>query len=147
MHLKTQHLDLLADNHLPQTVLFNVFDSATLARGVDYYETGKVTHFRSEKSGNGNVSITAKVQGEAEEPYVTVVNYNEHSPRWITGVCTCPVTMACKHTVAALFAYLDYARKQKAKEPQRRTVPAFMAATMPTAKALTRSPLICGCKP
>jgi superfamily II DNA or RNA helicase len=141
MHLKTQHLDLLADNHLPQTVLFNVFDSATLARGVDYYETGKVTHFRSEKSGNGNVSITAKVQGEAEEPYVTVVNYNEHSPRWITGVCTCPVTMACKHTVAALFAYLDYARKQKAKEPQRRTVPAFMAATMPTAKALTRSPV------
>ena len=137
MHLTAKYLDLLADNHLPQTVLFNVFDTATLERGMDYYAKGKVSHFRAEKSGNGNVSITAKVQGNAQEPYVTVVNYNEHSPRWITGVCTCPVTMACKHAVAALFEYLDYARKQKAKEPQRKAVPAFMAATMPTAKSTT----------
>ncbi len=125
MHLKPKHLDLLADNNLPQSVLFNVFDTTTIQRGIDYYEEGKVTSFRAEKSGNGNVSITAKVQGSGSEPYVTVVNYNEQSPRWITGVCTCPVTMACKHTVAALFEYLDYARKQKASEPQRKAVPAF----------------------
>ncbi|WP_028489772.1 SNF2-related protein [Thiothrix lacustris] len=141
MHLTAKYLDLLADNHLPQTVLFNVFDTTTIERGIDYCETGKVTHFRAEKSGNGNISITAKVQGSGEEPYVTVVNYNEHSPRWVTGVCTCPVTMACKHAVATLFEYLDHARKQKAKEPQRKAVPAFMAATMPTARAATHSPV------
>lgn len=141
MHLKTKHLDLLADNNLPQSVLFNVFDTVTLERGIEYYDSGKVSSFRAEKSGNGNVSITAKVQGSGQAPYVTVVNYNEQSPRWITGVCTCAVTMACKHAVAALFEYLEHARKQKAREPQRKTVPAFMAATMPTAKNTTRSPV------
>ncbi len=142
MHLKPKHLDLLADNNIPSSVLFNVFDTATLERGIDYYDNGKVTSFRAEKSGSGNVSITAKVQGSGKESYVTVINYNEQTPRWITGVCTCPVTVACKHTVAALLEYLEHARKQKAREPQHKPVPAFTAATMPTtAKAVTRSPI------
>lgn len=139
MHLKPKHLDLLAANNLPQSVLFNVFDTATIQRGMEYYENGKVDSFRAEKSGNGNVSISAKVQGSGKEPYVTVINYNEQSPRWITGVCTCPVSIACKHTVAALFEYLEHARKQKLREPQRKAVPAFLAATMPTAKTIPRS--------
>ncbi|EIJ34012.1 DEAD/DEAH box helicase [Thiothrix nivea] len=143
MHLKTKHLDLLADNNLPQTVLFNVFDTTTIQRGIEYFDTGRVISFRAEKISNGNVSITAKVQGSNQNPYVTTVNYNDLSPRWITGVCTCPVTVGCKHAVAALFEYLDHARKQKAREPQRKPAPSFLAATMPTAavKPVTRSPI------
>lgn len=143
MHLKTKYIDLLADNNLPQNVLFNVFDTATIQYGIEYFEAGKVDSFRAEKSSNGNVSISAKVQGGSQNPYATIVNYNERSPHWITGVCTCSVTMACKHAVAALFEYLEHARKQKAREPQRKTVPAFLAATMPTAtaKAVARSPV------
>lgn len=141
MRLKKKHTDLLENNKMPAAVLFNVFDTATLERGLAYYDKGKVSGLSIEKSGNGNLSITAKVQGNADKPYVTVISYNEKSPRWITGVCTCPVTMACKHAVAVLFTWLEQAGRTHVplRKPSAVTAPGFLAASMPTAKPLQRS--------
>ena len=141
MQLKTKYTNLLADNGISQNVLHSVFSSATIERGIDYRESGKVASFHAERSGNGNVSIQARVQGSNEQPYHTIVNFNEQSPRWITGACTCPVTTACKHAVAALFEYLEYAKRQRAQElRQKASVPAFTAASLPTARTLRTSP-------
>lgn len=141
MHLLPKYIDLLADGNLPQPVLFNVFDTATIERGLSYFASGKVVSFHAEKSTNGNVSLHAKVQGSGKKPYLTVVNYNENAPKWITGVCTCPVTMSCKHTVAALFAYLEYASRQKVIETLRKGTPLFTAASLPTARAASVDPI------
>lgn len=142
MQLKTKYINLLADNGITQNVLHSVFSSATIERGIEYRESGKVASFHAERSNNGNVSIQAKVQGSNEQPYLTVVNFNEHSPRWITGVCTCPVTTACKHAVAALFEYLEYAKRQRAQELRQKSsaIPAFTAASLPTARSLHTAP-------
>jgi superfamily II DNA or RNA helicase len=141
MHLLPKYIDLLADGNLPQSVLFNVFDTATLERGIAYFEAGKVVNFHAEQSGNGNISIQAKVQGNDKRPYLSVINYNEKAPKWITGVCNCPVTMSCKHTVAALFTYLEYAARQEMLNALRQGTPSFTAASLPTARAATVDPI------
>lgn len=143
MHLKKKYTDLLASNNIPPAVLFNVFDTATIERGIAYYEEEKVSHLNVEKSGNGNLSITAKVQGNHSEPYSTTISYNEKSPRWITGVCTCPVRMTCKHAVASLFTWLERAQHQAviSKPSNNTTSPSFLLASLPTAKARQESPV------
>ncbi|MFN3785641.1 MAG: SWIM zinc finger domain-containing protein, partial [Thiothrix sp.] len=142
MHLTPKHLALLADNQLTATTLFNAFGGAPLERGIAYFEAGHVMSYQAENNINGNVIITAKVQGSAQQLYTTVVQYNANAPKWITGVCTCPATMGCKHAVAVLFAYLEHVSKHKLREPRRRdqAIP-FLAATMPTAPVLKRSPV------
>lgn len=140
MQLKTKYLNLLADNGINPAALYNVCNTATIERGIDYWEDGKVSSFHAEKSADGNVSIQAKVQGSSGHTYLTRVNFNAHSPRWITGVCTCPVSSNCKHAIATLFEYLEYAKRQQVRESKLK-VPAFTAATLPTARVARVSPI------
>ncbi|MDX9988830.1 DEAD/DEAH box helicase [Thiothrix unzii] len=143
MHLLPKYIDLLADNNIPQSVLFTVFDTATVERGIDYFEANHVTHYRAEPSGNGNVMIYAKVQGNSRTPYATTVSYNEKRPHWITGMCSCPVTTSCKHSVAVLFSYLEQVSKLKRRESELRGLGAraFTAASLPTARGKQVSPI------
>jgi hypothetical protein len=140
MRLPSKYVDLLVDNNMPQAVLFDVFDSATLERGFAYLEGGKVGPLQFANKTE-NVSVHAKVRGSGGQTYATTVSFNSRSPLWITGVCTCPVRMACKHSVAVLFAYLQEAAKQKRLEILRKGSQVFTAASLPTARSRTLDPI------
>ena len=134
MHLSPKYLDLLADGNIAQSVLFTVFGSTTVERGIDYFEDESVISIQSAKDEAGNVNIIAKVQGQARLPYITTLNYNEKVSLWLTGSCSCPVHVNCKHSVAALFAYLEQLAPKKTRETAQHFTPLFTAASLPTAR-------------
>ncbi len=140
MRLPPKYVDLLADNHIPQAVLFDVFDSGTLQRGLTYLEGGKVNQLQFDNQAV-NVSASAKVTGSGGQVYATNVSFNSRAPLWITGACSCPVRMACKHSVAVLFAYLEEASRQKRLDILRKGTPIFTAASLPTARNRTIDPI------
>lgn len=150
MRLPQKYLDLLAECGLPAHVLFSVFDAGTLERGLAYFGDGNV--ISSSHGYNGDsVTVTAQVRGSGKNIYLTTINYNEKSPRWITGVCTCPMRGGCKHTVAVLFDYLkrDVAPRQRKaaldaimEKLAATGVMPFTAASLPTAtRTKTLSPI------
>ena len=78
------------------------FDSATLARGRDYFQRGKVLSCLLTET-----ELEGAVGGSGGNVYEQTVCLNG-TARWpIEGSCSCPMEYDCKHVVALLFAYLD----------------------------------------
>jgi hypothetical protein len=143
MHLLPKYIDLLADNNIPQAVLFSAFDSVTIQRGIDYFEADRVLSYSAVSLGGGNVMIRARVRGRGNKSYETTVSYNDKRTHWITGTCSCPVSSNCKHSVSVLFRYLEQASKLKQREAESRgaTARLFTAASLPTAIGKQVSPI------
>jgi superfamily II DNA or RNA helicase len=73
------------------------FDSATVARGVQYAHQGRVRD--ATWCADGYV-LTGSVLGSGNRVYRTEVGFDECGPIW--AECSCPVGAHCKHAVALL---------------------------------------------
>ncbi|QYF94647.1 DEAD/DEAH box helicase [Massilia sp. PAMC28688] len=77
-------------------------DSATLARGREYFQRGQVLSCRL--TGN---ELEGVVSGSGRNVYEQTICLNDDD-RWpIDGSCSCPMEYNCKHVTAVLLAYLD----------------------------------------
>jgi SNF2 family DNA or RNA helicase len=85
--------------------LLSQFDSATFARGEDYFRRGKVIGVR----GDGD-RIDGEVVGSGGKVYRQTISL-ETGRRGVefAGHCSCPMTRNCKHVAAALLAMLERA--------------------------------------
>jgi superfamily II DNA or RNA helicase len=77
------------------------FSAAALRNGQDYRDQGRVVHCNALMS-KGRIDVHAAVQGSQHRPYVVEVIITLGKRPRITGNCTCPVGINCKHAVAAL---------------------------------------------
>lgn len=79
------------------------FESGTLARGKNYYNSGNVI---SVVISDDQEQIDAKVLGSSSRVYTVeiIVDWDQHL---VEGFCTCPVGYNCKHVVASLLAADD----------------------------------------
>jgi uncharacterized Zn finger protein len=73
------------------------FDSATVARGVQYAHQGRV---RGVTWCADECVLTGAVLGSSNRVYRTEVGFDEYGPMWTE--CSCPVGTYCKHVVALL---------------------------------------------
>lgn len=73
----------------------------TFSRGVAYAKAGKVRQITWSDSGS---TLTAVVQGNRTQPYVIVIliKAGPGNQVFLTGQCTCPMRVMCKHVAAAL---------------------------------------------
>ena len=92
------------------------FDSATVARGVQYAHQGRV---RDATWCADECVLTGSVLGSGNRVYRTEVGFDEYGPMW--AECSCPVGAYCKHAVALLLT--GAANAQRLAQPDRwRTV-------------------------
>jgi len=78
---------------------------AAFTAGLKYRRDGRVEGIRAMPDGS---SIMARVQGSARSPYRQTIRVigQPGGRRFISGACTCPVGLNCKHVAAALLAYV-----------------------------------------
>ena len=89
-------------NNLTENDILCHTDGATLARGRDYFQRGKV--LRCQLAGT---ELEGVVSGSGRNVYEQTICLND-DPRWpIDGSCSCPMEYNCKHVAAVLFAFLE----------------------------------------
>ena len=81
---------------ISDTDLERRFGAATLARGQDYADEGRVKAIRTA----GDL-VMATVQGTDSQPYQCSV-VAKAGPASLVATCTCPVRRDCKHSAALL---------------------------------------------
>ncbi len=74
-------------------------DRGSFNRGRNYYNEGRILHPRLQ-----GMKLKGQCWGSVPKPYRMEVTLN--SSGIISGVCSCPVGYACKHTVALLLTWI-----------------------------------------
>ena len=83
------------------------FESGTYARGVTYFEEGRVTDLRINTTRDRDqIEVIAQVRGGGQiYGQQIIIGRDIANALVIDGGCTCPVGFNCKHVVAACLAY------------------------------------------
>ncbi len=95
-------------------VLWDLFDDATLSRGLHYAQDGRVMDITPAREG-----FYARVRGSRRNVYHTQVRVHDlHADLPVSVHCSCPVGVFCKHGVAAIAARVnELKRRQSATAP------------------------------
>ncbi|NOQ80876.1 MAG: hypothetical protein GQ546_15930, partial [Gammaproteobacteria bacterium] len=107
--MNEEYILMLAQAGISETAIKNSFSPATLARGIDYYESDRVVITDIKSATGQDIKIYADVSGSQGFAYNTMVMLKvtaQHTS--IIGECDCPVGFRCKHAIAAL---LEFARE------------------------------------
>ncbi|MGJ7456810.1 SNF2-related protein [Halomonas sp. RA08-2] len=84
------------------------FDEGTLERGFRYARRGVVQGGISLEVGDHSLGITARIRGNQKHPYVTRARLlTDGLEQSLFTLCTCPVSVRCKHAVALIETFLD----------------------------------------
>jgi len=86
-----------------------IADSATFQRGLEYFKQKRVKMLAYDEASE---TFNAQVKGRGRNRYEVDVFMTEDG---LTSICTCPVTLDCKHGVAAALHWLSI--KPKDVEP------------------------------
>lgn len=87
-------------------VVLRAVGSAACSKGLKYFEAGRVLSLNWQVGGS-KPAISAEVQGSVASPYSVTAYPDAVSARaapGVSGTCTCPVRLNCKHVAAVLFA-------------------------------------------
>jgi superfamily II DNA or RNA helicase len=99
--------------------LSRIVGAFTLQKGLEYSRRGAVlsTEVTEEEPAKGRVRISGRVGGSHPVPYQVdvVVTMSGPSIHALTGICSCPVRMNCKHVVAMVISGLS-SRGQRAEK-------------------------------
>ena len=93
---------------LSDVTIARLVGAAAFARGQRYAEDGHVGELTWSGSGN---ALFGNVEGTRARPYVVQVTFRTDAASGAvsaSGVCTCPVTINCKHVAALLIATRDH---------------------------------------
>ncbi len=92
-------------------------NSTSYSRGFDLYRQSKVMKFSVEETDEEETSIHAVVMGSGRNNYNVELLYNSLTEDLSESFCECPAFYSysgiCKHCVAALLEYVDYANRQQ----------------------------------
>ncbi len=77
------------------------FDEKTIERGRQYWRTKRVLAVELDVLGKNSIRVSGLVEGSEDQPYEQVIRVALGQGD-VTGHCTCPVSINCKHVVAAL---------------------------------------------
>lgn len=87
-------------------------DRAFYVRGMDIYQSGKVSDLNVKKGEDSIWLITAKVKGSGRNIYEVELGYDSRIDELVYSFCTCPAyynyDSLCKHCVAVLLKFVDY---------------------------------------
>ncbi|MCU7940211.1 MAG: hypothetical protein KZQ64_06650 [gamma proteobacterium symbiont of Bathyaustriella thionipta] len=104
--MNEEYILMLAQIGISETVIKNSFSPATLGRGIDYFESERVTITDVESSTGQDIKIYADVFGSQGFAYNTKVTLNVTAKySSIIGECDCPVGFRCKHAIATLLKF------------------------------------------
>ena len=84
------------------------FPSPTYERGYNYYRQGRVKNIQLIQKVKGYDGISSTVVG-SQSYRVIVKIFGPENKIHISGICSCPVAMNCKHVVATLLKATDEA--------------------------------------
>lgn len=97
---------------LTKSEIRGMTDSAVYARGVEIYQSGKISDFRVKNEGDGVWVILAKVRGSGRNSYEVELEYDGQYEEVVGEFCSCPAFYnydeLCKHCVAVLLKFADY---------------------------------------
>ncbi len=84
------------------------FDRATIMRGYEYYQIGRVTHLSIASESEDDIVLTANVMGSQSRKYFIEIDLYSEDEVTINLECTCSCYIGyfCKHIVATLLAYM-----------------------------------------
>jgi len=83
--------------------LIDLFDQATLARGVGYATQGRAVVHDVSRS-KGEIRVTGRCRGTR---FYDVTFWMEPGTREFASACSCPLGGDCKHVVALLLAFME----------------------------------------
>ncbi len=86
--------------------LKRIFGASVFERGHDYARQGRVESL----SSTANDGLVSRVRGSGGKTYVQSINWTlgpDAKVASVTGTCTCPVGLNCKHIVAATLRAAD----------------------------------------
>ncbi len=84
-----------------RTILNRNVDAGTMSRGQLYFHQGRVKKWQWTERGETKGVIESSVVGSGSIHYTQVITINFATQR-MNGVCTCPVSINCKHVVATV---------------------------------------------
>ncbi|WPL17240.1 ATP-dependent helicase HepA [Thiorhodovibrio winogradskyi] len=109
----------------------NQFDLRSFERGMRYFRNGRVQSLNIDTERG---TVNGRVRGSGNQTYVTLVQISAPSigALELTGQCSCPVGLNCKHVVALLFAAEKRLREGAANADEGQAVlPSPAAAPLP----------------
>ncbi len=97
---------------LTKSAIRRMADSAVYARGIDIYQSGKVSDFRVKNGKDGIWVILARVKGSGRNVYEVEIEYDDRLEEVEGFFCSCPAFYnydgLCKHSIAVLLEFTDY---------------------------------------
>lgn len=101
-----------------RTQIKSLSNSASYTRGLDLYRDDKVFEFSVEEDEEGYACIDAVVKGSGRNIYHVSLEYDTDGDYPVEVFCECSAFSSynglCKHCVAVLLEYADYAARQEA---------------------------------
>ena len=88
----------------------NEFDPGSYARGISYYNQGRVTKLKLLKQAADYLDLYGEVTGSFRYAQEITVYKNAFDVD-VEGECSCPVGFNCKHVVAVLLEYIAFSRQ------------------------------------
>ena len=95
--------------------LRRLFGAATLERGRDYADRGRVLTCDEQVDGDGDLDIRGLVSGSGGAPYYVFVGAGIEDGLWLHSRCTCPVVERCKHAVALVLTARERHERENAQ--------------------------------
>jgi uncharacterized Zn finger protein len=87
--------------HLTKKAIRDWTDDRSFERGMEYHESGEI--FDSRREGN---TLRARCHGSSGGPYRVEATLDGEDGI-LTGFCSCPVGVGCKHVVAMLLLWCE----------------------------------------
>lgn len=87
--------------------LKNYISSSDFSRGKAYYNQGMVLESFVKVNTNERLMLQGKVQGSYGNQYSQTINITHTHRFTISGSCSCPVGLNCKHVVAVCLEYIE----------------------------------------
>jgi superfamily II DNA or RNA helicase len=121
---------------IDEQLILEYLDDLTVERGRRYFDDGHVVSTAWNSQAN---VLTGRVAGTRSTPYaVTVIFAPGTRTGRRTGVlatsCSCPMSSACKHVAALLFASRDQVRQHAPVEPPTSAPPTWLTRLAPVTR-------------
>ena len=98
--------------HLTEDQIRAWTDGRSFSRGQDYARSDSVANPRIQ-----GMTLKAECWGSADEPYRVEVTLGDGGI--VSGICSCPVGLQCKHAVAVLLTWLHHPERFRQEEDLR----------------------------
>ncbi|MEE9493849.1 MAG: DEAD/DEAH box helicase [Gammaproteobacteria bacterium] len=114
--MKKKYRQLLSLLQISPDYLQDEFGAATVSRGIQCFESGKVIQLSEPEplaNSSKDIAVFGRVAGSRSEQYSTNMQilFEVFGEISVSSRCSCPVSFDCKHGIALLFSFLEGFRR------------------------------------